>query len=67
MPILYGPVEYLDESAVTTLFKPIQKTEADCKMNDLQRRFPTHTSDVAAVIKDLAGKRLKVTRYLGLI
>ena len=61
VPILYGPLEYLDESAVTTLFKAVKNTEQDCKMNDLQRRFPTHTEDVAKVTKEIVQKRLQVS------
>ena len=60
VPILYGPLEYLDESAVTTLFNAVQNTTIDCKMNDLQRRFPTHTEDVAKVLKDNVQRRLQV-------
>ncbi len=60
VPILYGPVEYLDESAVTTLFSSVKNVSKDCKVNNVQRRFPTHTSDVASVLKDLISLRLKV-------
>ena len=60
VPILYGPLEYLDESAVTTIFHAVQNTTKDCKINDVQRRFPTHTEDVAEVLKDIVQRRLQV-------
>ncbi len=61
VPILYGPLEFLDESAVTTLFRAVQDVGKDCKMNSVQRRFPTHTSDVAMVVRDLVKLKTKVS------
>ena len=60
IPLLYGDVEYLDESAVTTLFQKVKNTKEKCLMSAYERRYPTHCSDVAAVLKDLVSQRFKV-------
>ncbi len=60
VPILYGDIEYLDESAVTTLFAKVKDTSKEAKMCNYQRRFPTHCNDVAKVILELVGKRMQV-------
>eukprot|EP00058_Branchiostoma_floridae_P025888 XP_002611378.1 hypothetical protein BRAFLDRAFT_73226 [Branchiostoma floridae] len=59
VPILYGPVEAIDESAVTVLFGAVQNTEKTAKMSDYERRYPTHVDDIAAVCRQLAEKRLQ--------
>ncbi|CAH1778051.1 unnamed protein product [Owenia fusiformis] len=59
VPILYGTIESLSESAVTILFKQVRDTSTPCKMDDLLRRFPTHCDDVAFVIRQLAEKRMQ--------
>lgn len=60
VPILYGKVENLDESAVTVLFKKVQDTSQKCMMSDYERRCPTYCDDIAIVIRQLAEKRLSV-------
>ena len=57
VPILYGPVENLDESAVTILFKAFYGTDSS-PMSDFERRYPTHTRDVAKFISKLSDKCL---------
>ncbi|XP_052794765.1 methionine adenosyltransferase 2 subunit beta-like isoform X2 [Mya arenaria] len=59
VPILYGDIERLDESAVTVLFLKVKDTSNQTKMCDLQRRFPTHCKDVAFVLRELAERRTK--------
>ncbi|XP_076071391.1 methionine adenosyltransferase 2 subunit beta-like isoform X2 [Mytilus galloprovincialis] len=58
VPILYGDIEYLDESAVTTLFQKVTDSSKPCPMSDYERRFPTHCDDIAYVIRQLAEKRI---------
>lgn len=60
VPILYGEVETLKESAVTVLFSKVKDTSCQAPMDVKQRRFPTHVDDVAYVTRKLAEKRLKV-------
>lgn len=55
VPILYGPVEQPSESAVTTLWNNV-KSGKECKMDHRQRRYPTHTSAVADIIKQMTEK-----------
>ncbi len=54
VPILYGEVEYLGESAVTTLFSAVLDPSKPTKHSDYQRRYPTHVADVAHVCSQLA-------------
>lgn len=57
VPILYGPIEYLEESAVTILYKAFQ-TEGKFEMNDHELRYPTHTKDIANFICQLSDRSL---------
>ena len=59
---MYGEVEFVDESAVTTLFKKVKDTTSDTAQDDLQLRFPTHVADVAVIIRQLLELKQKV-RY----
>jgi len=68
VPILYGPVEYLAESAVTVLYSSVKDTSAQCQMDHRQRRFPTHTTSVADIILQLVNRhdaqvRICLTNY----
>lgn len=56
VPILYGKVESLKESAVTVLFDALKQTDKPAKMDDYQIRFPTLVDDVAAVCSFIADK-----------
>lgn len=52
VPVLFGEVESVGESAVTALWpKVLQGATAGetCALDHCQQRFPTHTQDVAAV------------------
>ena len=60
VPILYGQVEYLKESAVTVLASALLDTSKETLMCDYQLRYPTHTQDVAVVCRQLADKHLEV-------
>ena len=69
IPILYGPVEYLAESAVTVLFeklKKLQESEGDERMtvSDYEIRRPSHVNDIATICQKLVEQKLKVTFFL---
>lgn len=59
VPILYGPVEFTSESAVTILYDKVKDTSKPCIMDHRQRRFPTHTCSVADVVKQMILKHSK--------
>lgn len=60
VPILYGEVEYVSESAVTVLWDRVQEGAAEsCTLDHCQQRFPTDVRDVAAVCRKLAERRLQ--------
>ena len=52
LPILYGPVERLDESSVTELALLLKKGQA-CRVDNWARRYPLHVDDVAAAIEKI--------------
>uniref|UniRef100_A0A7M4EGI0 Methionine adenosyltransferase 2 subunit beta n=1 Tax=Crocodylus porosus TaxID=8502 RepID=A0A7M4EGI0_CROPO len=58
IPILYGEVERLDESAVTIIFDKVQYSNKSANMDHWQQRFPTNVKDVASVCRQLAEKRM---------
>lgn len=60
IPVLYGEVEKLEESAVTVMFDKIQFSNKSANMDHWQQRFPTHVKDVATVCRQLAEKRMLV-------
>ncbi|KAK3597691.1 hypothetical protein CHS0354_040066 [Potamilus streckersoni] len=66
VPILYGEVENLSESAVTVLFDKVKDTTQHCIMSDYERRYPTYCGDIAFVIKQLAEKRIKGEKIGGI-
>uniref|UniRef100_A0A674BSE8 Methionine adenosyltransferase 2 subunit beta n=1 Tax=Salmo trutta TaxID=8032 RepID=A0A674BSE8_SALTR len=47
VPILYGEVERVDESAVTVLWDKVQEGAESCSVEHCQQRFPTYVNDVA--------------------
>lgn len=50
VPVLYGPVERLEESAVTELARCLRPTDHPIKMDNWATRYPTHVKDVATVL-----------------
>ncbi len=60
VPILYGPCETLAESAVTAMVPALLKatSAAPAVLDNWATRYPTHTADVAAVIRQLVLRRL---------
>ncbi|KAH0629672.1 hypothetical protein JD844_011918 [Phrynosoma platyrhinos] len=61
IPILYGEVERLDESAVTVMFDKVQFNNKSANMDHWQQRFPTYVKDVASICRQLAEKRMLIT------
>lgn len=60
IPVLYGDVERLEESAVTVMFDKVQFSNKSANMDHWQQRFPTNVKDVATVCRQLAEKRMLV-------
>lgn len=60
VPILYGDIEYLSESAVTILFENILAGKESIA-SDYEIKYPTHCGDIAYTITQLADKRLQVS------
>ncbi|XP_044309873.1 methionine adenosyltransferase 2 subunit beta isoform X2 [Varanus komodoensis] len=58
IPVLYGEVESLEESAVTVMFDKVQCNNKSANMDHWQQRFPTYVKDVASVCRQLAEKRM---------
>ena len=68
VPILYGEVEFVKESAVTILLEAVKNDTQESRQDDYARRFPTHVGDVAYVISQLLTKKIQVRLqiYMGL-
>ncbi|CAG0897039.1 unnamed protein product [Darwinula stevensoni] len=54
--ILYGEVEHLEESAVTTLFSTLKDKNHEKTVSDYEIRYPTHINDIAHILVGLAEK-----------
>lgn len=61
VPILFGEVEKVEESAVTVLFDRVQEGAESCTIDHCQQRFPTYTNDVAHVCRNMAERALQVS------
>ncbi|XP_072256915.1 methionine adenosyltransferase 2 subunit beta isoform X2 [Pyxicephalus adspersus] len=59
VPVLYGDVEKLEESAVTILFDKVQFSNKSANMDHWQQRFPTYVKDVANVCFQLSEKKMQ--------
>ena len=59
LPVLYGKVEDLGESSVTTVFSVLLNSEKQGRVSDYERRYPTHVTDCATVCVGLAEKQVK--------
>ncbi|XP_069754029.1 methionine adenosyltransferase 2 subunit beta isoform X2 [Narcine bancroftii] len=66
VPVLYGPVEELEESAVTIIFGKVQCQEHVASIDHWQQRYPTHVADVARVCRQLAERRLQDSSIYGI-
>lgn len=59
VPILYGEVERVEESAVTVLWEKVQEGAESCTLDHCQQRYPTYVNDVALVCRRLAERRMQ--------
>ncbi|KDR17569.1 methionine adenosyltransferase 2 subunit beta-like isoform X1 [Zootermopsis nevadensis] len=66
VPVLYGPVEYLAESAVTVLLNNLIHRDKPCKISNYERRCPSHVDDIADICLQLAVKRLEDENICGI-
>jgi len=55
IPILFGQVEKLEESAVTVLLKALLDPSKPCKMDNVQLRYPIHAKHVASALDRFLG------------
>jgi len=53
VPVLYGSVERLDESAVTCLLPLLKAMEQPKPVNHYEKRYPSHVNDIAKILADL--------------
>lgn len=58
VPVLYGPVEKLSESAVTCLLQPLLNVAKPTKISDYEKRNPSHVDDIAEICFNLAALRV---------
>lgn len=54
VPVLYGPVEKLSESAVTCLLEPLLNVAKPTKVSDYEKRCPSHVDDIAEICLNMA-------------
>ena len=68
VPILYGEVETLDESPVTVLAKNMLNARPGERlaMEHWATRYPTHTRDVAAVLRQMVAHKLAHPGFSGI-
>ena len=59
VPVLYGPVEYLGESAVTALLQTVT-SKKPAKVSDYEIRRPAHVGDVAKIAAQLLAKKAEL-------
>ena len=57
VPVLYGEVEFLGESAVTSLLSSVLDTSQPARLSDFEQRYPTHVRDVAEVCQRLCSQQ----------
>ncbi|XP_053399644.1 methionine adenosyltransferase 2 subunit beta-like isoform X1 [Mercenaria mercenaria] len=66
VPILYGEIEELSESAVTVLFAKVKDTSCKAPMDAKLLRFPTLVDDLGFVIRKLSERRLEDPAITGI-
>jgi hypothetical protein len=54
VPVLYGEVKNLEESAVTVLFATVLDGSKPAKVSDYEIRCPAHTHDIARILEGLS-------------
>lgn len=58
VPVLYGPVERLEESAVTCLLSVLKNSEPK-SVSHYDKRCPAHVSDIARILYDMIALMMK--------
>lgn len=69
VPMLYGEVESVMESAVTSLWQKVQEGATEsCTLDHCQQRFPTDARDVAAVCRKIceSGRQVEACLFVPL-
>lgn len=66
VPVLYGPVNDLAESAVTTLLTPLLKADVPAVISHTEKRCPSHVNDIAHICWQLACARQKDSGISGI-
>lgn len=61
VPVLYGEIEDINESAVTCLFTTVMNTNETRSMSDYEIKYPTHVGDVASVLRELCDRKLEAS------
>jgi len=64
LPLLYGDVEYLEESAATVLAKSVLEKKP-VSIDDWQVRYPTFVEDAALACRKLSERQLKHCGFSG--
>ncbi|CAJ0939545.1 unnamed protein product [Ranitomeya imitator] len=64
VPVLYGDVEKIEESAVTVMFDKVQHSNKSVDIDHWQQRFPTYVKDVASVCVQMSERKLQFTLRL---
>lgn len=68
VPILYGPIESLEESSVTMVARAVIESQGnELALDDWQVRYPTLTDDVAVVLLGMARHRLQQPDFGGIL
>ncbi|KAK4318418.1 hypothetical protein Pmani_010576 [Petrolisthes manimaculis] len=65
IPVLYGTVERLEESAVTTLLKTL-KSDAPQSVSHHDQRCPAHVNDIAHILADMTALIWKGDKLQGI-
>ncbi|XP_073418415.1 methionine adenosyltransferase 2 subunit beta [Dendrobates tinctorius] len=59
VPVLYGDVEKIEESAITVMFDQVQHSNKSANIDHWQQRFPTYVKDVASVCVQMSERKLQ--------
>jgi len=56
VPVLYGPVQDLKESALTVLLDVLKNSSSPATLSSYEVRCPAHTGDIAKILVDMVKK-----------
>ena len=66
VPMLYGDLKYISESAVTYLFPILQDSSKVTSVSNYEQRYPTSTYDIAIVCRQIIEHYLKNETFSGI-